>query len=521
MISSKNIRFHSPSNTYIIPKNSILDQNVAVKGNVIVGPGTRFWKNIKIDGNIQLGKGCVVEGNLEAGRVIIGSRSKIKGNITADSDVSLFQNAAVRSVESGGNITIMPGCVVGYANGSTLLVIGKAEIKKIGVITKVTVRANTVAELEDESEESGSEDSEFAAGSKINFNDSNELQDVTEELIFEDNIIDEIEINSVSAYNNKNEIGNSANLDSSSTPIFPMENADETVHLGAETSICPEESDAEMIDESDENSPKSFTVPGFVGPSAGHPVNVPTDESCEVEIVGGPDDFDSDSDAETVFQTVETPFGTIVVGEQPAKGSSLKAASSEPDSQFASVTESTREEQRAEFEAEMKTNPASADRKSEFKWPAFEPKRMPKTEKKPTVSAKATPSSPDKNLFGRKVSSQIEYEEIKIQTIPKQKENFSKPGQVNISGKTPSNAKIVFEEIGGSEPVRPQSVQKSKADILMEKMNFDTVSEKPAEAKVSAEKKVRSREEIEKSKVWYEERYPQAESHKKEYPPYV
>lgn len=520
MISSKNIRFHSPSNTYIIPKNSILDQNVAVKGNVIVGPGTRFWKNIKVDGNIQLGKGCIVEGNLKANQVIAGSRSKIKGNITADSDVSLFQNVSVRSVESGGNITIMPECIVGYANGSTLLVIGKAEIKKIGVITKVTVRANTVAGLEDESEESdsefiGPESSEFT-GDKIDFDDSNTLQDISEELIFEDNIIDEIEIESVTTYKNENENRNSANLDSLSTPAFPMEQKNETVQPNAETNINSEKFDAEIIDETDENSPKSFTVSGFAGSPADHPVSVPADESSEVEIIGGFDDSDSNSGTETVFQTVETPFGTIVVGEQPAKNSGMKAAPSDPaDNQFASVMESTRDEQQAAFEAEMKIRPTSVDRKSEFKWPAFEPRKMPKTEKE---ISKTKPASSDNNLFSRKVSSQIEYEEIKIQTPSKQKESFSNPGQANLSEK--ANRKIVFEEIGGSKSAKTQA-QRSKADILMEKMNFDTVSEKPAEAKLSAEKKVKSREEAEKSKVWYEERYPRSESKKKEYPPYV
>ncbi|MBZ3936163.1 hypothetical protein [Methanimicrococcus blatticola] len=565
MISSKNIRFHSPSNTYIIPKNSVLDQNVAVNGNVIVGPGTRFWKNVKVDGNVQLGKGCIVEGHLKANQIIIGSRSKIKGNITADSDISLFQNVTVNSIESGGNITIMPGCSVGYANGNTLSVIGKAEIKKIGVITKVTVRANTVAELEDEPESESENKSENKSENivsdsgfvvdQIDFSDSNDFQEISENFIFEDNKTDETKINSDNTYNNENKVGNEENLKSENTPTFPVEQTNETIQLDAETSANSEKSDAEIIDETDENSPKSFTVSEFSESSADRPITVPTDESAEVEIVTESDDSDSDSNADTVFQTVETPFGTIVVGEQPKSSgvnaantpnsannsvnNSANAASLKPsDNQFASVMESTRDEQQADFEAEMKIKSAPADRKSEFKWPAFEAKRMPKTEKKEAVSNPAnvsntakTTASAGSNLFSRKISpkidSQIEYDEIKIQTIPKQKEserereNFSNPKQTAFSGN--ANQKIIFEEVSGIESAKPQTIHKpkTKADLLMENMNFDTVAEKPAEAKLSAEKKVRTQEEIERSKAWYEERYPQQESGKKEYPPYV
>ncbi|WNY29237.1 hypothetical protein MmiEs2_14620 [Methanimicrococcus stummii] len=536
MISSKNIRFHSPSNTYIIPKNSIIDQNVAVKGNVIVGSGTRFWKNIKVDGNIQFGKGCAVEGNLKAHEIIIGSRSKVKGKITADSDISLLQNAVANSVESGGNITIMPGCVVGYANGSTLSVIGKAEIKKIGVITKVTVRANTVAELEDEPEESDELENEFKNELKNEFENEfgnefeskfeNELNKesndfISKELIFENNISDSTKKDSDESYELENDIGSDAILDSSSTPIFPMESDNENVQPDVETV----EFDAEIIDETIESSPKSFTT--FADLPADRPVSIPTDESSEVEIVGetsiSDTDSGSDSSSEMIPRTVETPFGTVVVGEKPAKSESMNRnvkfeTESFSDNQFASVTEVSKEEQQADFEAEIRAK-APPVRKSEFKWPAFEPKKMPKTIK---AEVSKEPARPD-NLFSNQLKSsqaQIQYDEIKIQSAPKQKEYFQS-SEPNISGK--ANQKIVFEEIGSANS-KPQQIhspiQKSKADILMEKMNFDAVPENKKETE-SRQKRERTQAEIKNSKIWYEERHPQSESKKKEYPPYV
>ncbi|WNY23885.1 hypothetical protein MmiHf6_12080 [Methanimicrococcus hongohii] len=636
MISSKNIRFHSPSNTYIIPKNSIIDQNVTVKGNVIAGPGVRFWKNIKVNGNIQLGKGCLVEGNLTADKIIIGSRSKIKGNIKADSDVSLFQNVIVNSVESGGNITIMPECVVGYANSSTLTVIGKADIKKIGVITKVTVRANTVAELEKEDEKDEENGNEYENGNEKEITDYikdikgiqdikgaqdvKNTQTVSEELIFENNISDEIKAESIESHINKNESVSRANSPDSqplSTPAFPMETASENIQLGTETDLQSEEFDVEIIDETDESSPKSFTVSAFAGSQTDRPVSVPTAESDEVEIVGETGD-DIDSESETIPQTVETPFGTIVVGEKPVSRRNIRENSREnskesakntaasvknttestknttdspSNNQFASVTEISKEEQQADYEAEIrsksgaKTVPtvsmsdfvsksvtesapesapesasavsapaaanahtpantpalatksapasesASAARKSEFRWPAFEPKKMPKAEnqKQQTPFSKKSSNWPDDEHFNQmKVSSvHVQYEEIKIQNAPKQKENLfeQKIFQNNKSGKPDAfanaNRQIVFEEVGYS-PAVPVKQQKSKAEILMEQMNFDAVpSPAETEMKKKPEKKERSREEVERSKIWYEERYPQSESDKKEYPPYV
>ncbi|MDR0767925.1 MAG: hypothetical protein LBE57_05755 [Methanosarcinales archaeon] len=574
MISSKNIRFHSPSNTYIIPKNSIIDQNVAVKGNVIVGPGVRFWKNVKIDGNIQLGKGCFIEGHLKANQIIVGSRSKIKGNIKADADISLFQNVVVSSIESGGSITIMPGCVVGYANGNTLTVIGKADIRKIGAITKVTVRANTVAEMENEEEYDDGYEEECEDRYE---NETEDIQTVSEELIFENKISDEIKAKSAESKASENKFGSrtkSLDSHSSSTPTLPMEISDGSNPISikaiTESTAESEEFDAEIIDETNDASPKSFTISAFAGSQAERPVRVPTDESDEVEVVGEADDSGSvSSEYEMVSQTVETPFGTIVVGEKPISKENIKAVPS--NNSFATVTKVSKEEQQADYEAEIRAKsgikaetkseakfasvltpapvpalaptsvptsapapaptsvPVPTPSKSEFRWPAFEPKKMPKAEKQQAPVSKKSAAWPDDEHFSQmKVSSvRVQYEEFKIRNASKPKENLfeQKVLQNNESAIAigRANRKIVFEEVGYS-PAGPAKVQqKSKAEILMEQMNFDAASSKPAEAemKKNPEKKERSREEIEKSKIWYEKRHPQSESKKKDYPPYV
>ncbi|MDL2261600.1 hypothetical protein LJC08_05165 [Methanimicrococcus sp. OttesenSCG-928-J09] len=611
MISSKNIRFHAPSNTYIIPKNSIIDQNVAINGNVIVGPGTHFWKNAKIDGNIQFGKGCTVEGNLRANQIIVGSRSKIKGKIIADADVSLFQNAAAESIESKGNITIMPGCVVGYANGSTLQVIGKAEIKKIGVITKVTVRADTVAELPKEPEDSENlEELEFAVNTPIRVGSENEMQNISENLIFENSgfesnkvenssfenkKIDEPELSSVDIYNKEIITESSANTDSSYTPAFQVETPSKTDELAAETdSKNPENSGVEIIDENDENSPKSFSFSEFSSVPVNRPIDVPTDESEEVEIVDGTDESDSDSNDRNknenfVPQTVETPFGTIVVGENPASTAASASASAasgsmnrnadrntdrDADSTFASVTEISKEDQQADFEAEIRSKTRATPSKVEFRWPSFEAKPTRKTglraaaerqerEKvsdsftssaasvSPVSSASSSPSSDKMSAAG------VQYEEVKVQNVPRQKESFAKPENDSVRK---ANQKIVFEEIAGNESAvkykqpqtgaqaakQPQSMKQSqpenraqpasqtakqalaediihrqtKTEIRIETVSAEAIGVENRTENKSERKEV-SQIEIERSKIWYEERYQEIKPRKKEYPPYI
>ncbi|WNY27813.1 hypothetical protein [Methanolapillus ohkumae] len=151
MTSKPKIRFYPSSNTYVIPKGSFFEDSILIHGNLIAGPGVHFWKNVIVEGNVQLGKGCTLAGNLKAVNVIVGAKSKVGGKITADWNTSVFQNSEIGSIECLGHLVIMNGCVVGYANAEkTMEILGKADIKKIGRVTKVTVRTNEVLPVPEE-----------------------------------------------------------------------------------------------------------------------------------------------------------------------------------------------------------------------------------------------------------------------------------------------------------------------------------------------------------------------------------
>jgi hypothetical protein len=257
---SQNIRYHSPSDTYIISKKSYFDQDVLINGNVMVGPGVHFWKNVKIQGNAQFGKGCVIEGRLDAENALIGSQSVVKGPIHVSGDISLFQNVVVRSIESSGSIVVMEGCTADYINGKKLEIIGKAQVKKIGTVTKMTVKAD-------------------------NMNCSNNIEEKNIdffELEMSPECVFEIEID---AKNNSNTQATPAQqVNDQLTPLFPVENTKE---------------DAEFI------------VSGYPKPKLSEIASVPHDEMLNVELIYEADEKNKATD----LQTVETPFGAVVVGD--------------------------------------------------------------------------------------------------------------------------------------------------------------------------------------------------------------
>ena len=606
MISSKNIRFHAPSNTYIIPKNSVIDQNVTISGDVIVGPGVHFWKNIKVDGVAKIGKGCIIEGNLKANRVIVGSYSKIKGNISADSDVSLFQNAFVRSIESGGNITIMQNCAVGYANGKRLEVIGKAAISKIGAITKVTVRAEIVNELESENDDEIETEIEteieagieagIETGSEIEIENKDKIEvevenEVTGKAENENKVEDQIKkidvekSESLNPVNTENEINRNTNLDSNATPIFQMENSSNNAKAeinAEENAEKNSEENVEIIDMMDENSPKSFS--GSFVRSESQPIDISADEIEEVEIIEESTTDSVFNEPKTVPKTVETPFGTIVVGEQAVSddfsdSKNLKTENCQKDEskQFASVIHVSREKQQADYEAEMKIGKSSQQKSfssspssPQFSSPSFPSapflsplKSANRSENsKPSESAELKTERPRWPAFEpqsrvRVENSKIQYESIKADSTQNQDSSqtsssfqssssiFSNPlkteSRIEKASKieetqeaTPkqaekirkANQKIVFEEISAQNTTedfgRKQPAQKPFESQVQKQNQNDRQNLNEKQEQTQQEQKERQAQaELEKSKLWYEDRYQSVPQKKKEYPPYI
>ena len=136
------IKYHPRSKTYVIEKRAFFDEALILEGNVTVGQDVAFWKDLTVTGRLELGKGCIVKGNVKARSALVCSEAKILGSIETISELVLLDRVNVNSVISEGDIRVRPGCVLGSVKaGGSLELIGKVIVKNVEPLTKVIIRA--------------------------------------------------------------------------------------------------------------------------------------------------------------------------------------------------------------------------------------------------------------------------------------------------------------------------------------------------------------------------------------------
>ncbi|MDD3042954.1 MAG: polymer-forming cytoskeletal protein, partial [Methanosarcinaceae archaeon] len=140
------IKYHPKSNTYVIEKRAYFDEDLVLAGNVIVGQEVSFWKDLKVKGKLDLGRGALVRGNVKADSALLCSGSRILGRLDVSSDLHLLDNAKVRAAYCKGDVLARPGCFMGFIKAEgTLEIIGKVNIRDVEPITKVIVRAEDMS----------------------------------------------------------------------------------------------------------------------------------------------------------------------------------------------------------------------------------------------------------------------------------------------------------------------------------------------------------------------------------------
>jgi predicted acyltransferase (DUF342 family) len=147
------IKYHSPSNTYIIEKKAFFDEDLTLGGNVIVGQDVNFWKNLWVAGRLELGKASVVQGDVKARSALICAGASILGSIETFSELVLLDGSRVNFASCMGDIRIRPGCTVTSVKAKgTLELIGQVTVKKVEPLTKVVIRAEESSEMNNSSE---------------------------------------------------------------------------------------------------------------------------------------------------------------------------------------------------------------------------------------------------------------------------------------------------------------------------------------------------------------------------------
>ena len=136
------IKYHPRSNTYVIEKRVFLEEDLTLKGNVIVGQDVKFWKSLTVSGRLELGKGSIIQGNVKAESALVCAAAKILGSIETVSELVLLDGARVNIAACEGDIRVRPGCSLGSVKaGGTLELVGKVAVKRVEPLTKVIIRA--------------------------------------------------------------------------------------------------------------------------------------------------------------------------------------------------------------------------------------------------------------------------------------------------------------------------------------------------------------------------------------------
>jgi len=126
------MKVYRHGDTYIAPKGSFFDGNVKIDGNFITPPETHIWGNVIVAGCLELGPGSTVGGFIEAESIVVGHDARIKGPLRVKGAATICDNACLRSVQAGGNITLRPGVRVGDVNSTeTIFVYGKVTSERL------------------------------------------------------------------------------------------------------------------------------------------------------------------------------------------------------------------------------------------------------------------------------------------------------------------------------------------------------------------------------------------------------
>ncbi|KQC03911.1 MAG: cell shape determination protein CcmA [Methanoculleus sp. SDB] len=132
------MKVYQRGDTYIAPKGSFFDGNVKIEGNFIVAPETHIWGRLEVSGSLELGPYSTVGDTVLCSSAVIGKGVKIKGALEVLEDVTVCDDARIRTLRAGGNVILRPGVMIGAVHSDeTIFVYGKV---KSGTLTGRNVK---------------------------------------------------------------------------------------------------------------------------------------------------------------------------------------------------------------------------------------------------------------------------------------------------------------------------------------------------------------------------------------------
>ena len=84
-------------------RNDTPEGDTAVAGNLIVADGGRMRANLRCDGHARLGKGALIEGDVDVrGTLAVRAGARITGAVTCGAEVDWHPAASAASLRSAG-----------------------------------------------------------------------------------------------------------------------------------------------------------------------------------------------------------------------------------------------------------------------------------------------------------------------------------------------------------------------------------------------------------------------------------
>ncbi len=139
-IPTTTIRYHPATNTYIVCGGYVED-NLYIKGNLLTAPSVHMWRDVVVEGELVLSRGCTIGGTARAKSAVIGAMCSIKGDLLVEQDLLMLDGCEVsRSVQCGGNVKIRPSVEAESLRASGMVeMVGKSQISHIDAKKLVAV----------------------------------------------------------------------------------------------------------------------------------------------------------------------------------------------------------------------------------------------------------------------------------------------------------------------------------------------------------------------------------------------
>ncbi len=124
----------------IVKNDSVVTRHLRFSGKILAGLRVIFWGNIEA-GEVYLGKGCVVMGDITCDKAVIGACTKF--NRVIANEYALIQSKCFGKYVKAKNVQIAEGCVIGEVEADENIIIdGNSKLGRLNA-RKILALGNT------------------------------------------------------------------------------------------------------------------------------------------------------------------------------------------------------------------------------------------------------------------------------------------------------------------------------------------------------------------------------------------